>query len=134
MCLRQQGTALEEEIRALSKQLSLPTWNKQSFACLASRFVYGEEINEKKLGMVEKAEQTLLNMGFKQLRVRIHGENLARIEVLPAELEKLLSMREAVTQKLREAGFAYITMDLQGYRTGAMNEVLAEAEKQKNQI
>ena len=104
----------KEEIRELSKQLELPTWNKQSFACLASRFVYGEEINEKKL----------LDAGFKQLRVRIHGENLARIEVMPAELERLLSMREAITEKLREAGFAYITMDLQGYRTGAMNEAL----------
>ena len=114
----------KEEIRELSKQLELPTWNKQSFACLASRFVYGEEINEKKLAMVDKAEQALLDAGFKQLRVRIHGENLARIEVMPAELEKLLSMREAVTEKLREAGLAYITMDLQGYRTGAMNEVL----------
>ena len=114
----------KEEIRELSKQLELPTWNKQSFACLASRFVYGEEINEKKLAMVDKAEQALLDAGFKQLRVRIHGENLARIEVMPAELERLLSMREAITEKLREAGFAYITMDLQGYRTGAMNEAL----------
>ena len=114
----------KEEIRSLSKQLALPTWNKQSFACLASRFAYGEEINEKKLGMVEKAEQTLLDMGFKQLRVRIHGENLARIEVLPVELEKLLTRREDVIKALRAAGFAYITMDLQGYRTGAMNEVL----------
>ncbi len=114
----------KEEIRELSKELELPTWNKQSFACLASRFVYGEEINEKKLAMVDKAEQALLDAGFKQFRVRIHGENLARIEVLPAELERLLSMREVITQKLREAGFAYITMDLQGYRTGAMNEVL----------
>ena len=114
----------KEEIRTLSKQLGLPTWNKQSFACLASRFVYGEEINEKKLAMVEKAEQALLDMGFKQLRVRIHGENLARIEVLADELEKLLSVRDTVIKKMREAGFAYITMDLQGYRTGAMNEVI----------
>lgn len=74
--------------------------------------------------MVERAEQSLLDMGFKQLRVRIHGENLARIEVLPSELEKLLSMREEIIKNLRTAGFAYITMDLQGYRTGAMNEVI----------
>ena len=114
----------KEEIRELSKQLGLPTWNKPSFACLASRFVYGEEINEKKLTMVEKAEQALLELGFKQLRVRIHGENLARIEVNPAELEKLFSLRETISQKLKEAGFAYVTMDLQGYRTGAMNEVI----------
>ena len=124
----------KEEIRALSRQLDLPTWNKQSFACLASRFAYGEEINEKKLAMVEKAEEALLDLGFKQLRVRIHGENLARIEVLPAELEKLLASRQEILKALHQAGFAYITMDLQGYRTGAMNEVLSETEKQKNQI
>lgn len=117
----------KEEIRELSKELKLPTWNKQSFACLASRFAYGEEINEKKLGMVDKAEQTLLDLGFKQLRVRIHGENLARIEVLPSELEKLLSLRQEITKALKDAGFAYITMDLQGYRTGAMNEVIPES-------
>lgn len=117
----------KEEIRELSKELKLPTWNKQSFACLASRFAYGEEINEKKLGMVDKAEQTLLDLGFKQLRVRIHGENLARIEVLPSELEKLLPLRQEITKALKDAGFAYITMDLQGYRTGAMNEVIPES-------
>lgn len=117
----------KEEIRELSKELELPTWNKQSFACLASRFAYGEEINEKKLGMVDKAEQTLLDLGFKQLRVRIHGENLARIEVLPSELEKLLGLRDEITKALKDAGFAYITMDLQGYRTGAMNEVIPES-------
>ena len=112
----------KEEIRTLSKQMNLPTWDKPSFACLASRFAYGEEITVQKLKMVEKAEQTLLDHGFKQLRVRIHGENLARIEVLPAELEKLLSMRDTVIKSLKAAGFTYITMDLQGYRTGAMNE------------
>ena len=117
----------KEEIRELSKKMELPTWNKPSFACLASRFVYGEEINEKKLEMVEKAEQTLLDLGFKQLRVRIHGENLARIEVLPEELERLLSLRETVVKALRKTGFSYITMDLQGYRTGAMNEVIKSA-------
>ncbi len=121
--LRECGLS-KDEIRALSKEMNLPTWDKPSFACLASRFVYGEEINEKKLSMVEKAEQFLLDMGFKQFRVRIHGENLARIEVLPAELEALLSKREEVTKHLRELGFAYVTMDLQGYRTGAMNEVI----------
>jgi len=121
--LRECGLS-KEEIRALSKEMNLPTWDKPSFACLASRFAYGEEINEKKLSMVENAEQFLLDMGFKQFRVRIHGENLARIEVLPAELEALLSKREEVTKHLRELGFAYVTMDLQGYRTGAMNEVI----------
>ena len=114
----------KDEIRALSKEMGLSTWDKPSFACLASRFVYGEVINEKKLSMVENAEQFLLDVGFKQFRVRIHGENLARIEVLPVELPTLLSKREEVTKRLRELGFAYVTMDLQGYRTGAMNEVI----------
>lgn len=112
----------KEEIRALSKEMGLPTWNKPSFACLASRFVYGEEITIQKLKMVEKAEEALLKLGFKQFRVRIHGENLARIEVLPADLEKLFSLRETISKALHEVGFTYITMDLSGYRTGAMNE------------
>ena len=112
----------KEEIRALSKEMGLPTWNKPSFACLASRFVYGEEITIQKLKMVEKAEEALLQLGFKQFRVRIHGENLARIEVLPADLEKLFSLRETISKALHEVGFTYITMDLSGYRTGAMNE------------
>ena len=116
----------KEEIRALSKEMNLPTWNKQSFACLSSRFVYGENITEKKLSMVDKAEQLLLDMNFRQIRVRIHGEDLARIEVLPEELERLLSMRESVTQKFREYGFSYVTMDLQGYRMGSMNETLSK--------
>ena len=114
----------KEEIRALSKEMGLPTWNKPSFACLASRFVYGEEITIQKLKMVEKAEEALLKLGFKQFRVRIHGENLARIEVLPAELEKLFSLRESIIKTLKDAGFTYITMDLSGYRTGAMNETI----------
>ena len=113
------------EIRALSKELNLPTWNKQSFACLASRFVYGEEINEKKLGMVDKAEQLLLDIGFSQLRVRIHGENLARIEVSADEIEKIMKNREMIIQQFRQIGFLYVTLDLQGYRIGSMNEVLS---------
>lgn len=111
----------KSEIRELSKEMKLPTWQKQSFACLSSRFVYGEEINEKKLSMVDKAEQFLLDKGFFQLRVRIHGENLARIEVLPDEMEKLFLIRDEVARKLKEIGFAYIAMDLNGYRTGSMN-------------
>lgn len=114
----------KEEIRALSKELGLPTWEKQSFACLSSRFPYGEEISEKKLGMVDSAEQFLLDRGFHQLRVRIHGENLARIEVLPAEMPRVMELREEITRKFREFGFAYVAMDLQGYRTGSMNEVI----------
>lgn len=114
----------KQEIRELSKQLGLPTWDKQSFACLSSRFVYGEKITEEKLGMVDRSEQLLLDLGFHQLRVRIHN-NIARIEVLPDEFEKLLANREMIYTKLKEFGFAYVTMDLQGYRTGSMNETIS---------
>ena len=113
----------KEEIRAYSRQLGLRTWNKQSFACLSSRFPYGEEITAKKLGMVDRAEQFLMDLGFCQLRVRIHGE-IARIEVLPDEFEKILSCRERITRAFKEYGFHYVTIDLQGYRTGSMNEIL----------
>ncbi len=113
----------KEEIREISKELGLPTWNKQSFACLSSRFVYGETINEEKLSMVDKAEQLLLDLGFTQIRVRIHGK-MARIEILPAEFEKLLEHREEVYTKFRSYGFTYVTMDLMGYRTGSMNETI----------
>lgn len=113
----------KDEIRELSRRMGLPTWDKQSFACLASRFVYGETINEEKLSMVDKAEQLLLDLGFHQLRVRIHG-TIARIEVLPEEFEKLLANREEITGRFKDYGFSYVTMDLQGYRTGSMNEVI----------
>lgn len=115
----------KEEIRQLSKQLGLPTWNKPSFACLASRFVYGETISEEKLGMVERAEQLMLDLGFRQVRVRIH-DKLARIEVLPEELERVTqpAIREKINKELKKYGFSYVTLDLAGYRTGSMNETL----------
>lgn len=112
----------KDEIRRLSLWLGLPTWDKQSFACLSSRFVYGETITVKKLHMVDQAEQLMLDLGFHQLRVRIHGENLARIEVLPEEFPQLLAHRDEIYDKFKEYGFLYITMDLKGYRTGSMNE------------
>ena len=115
----------KDEIRILSKYFNLPTWNKQSFACLSSRFVYGETISEEKLSMVDKAEQLLLDLGFHQVRVRIHNM-IARIEIMPEEFEKLISenVRSQITKKFKEYGFDYVTMDLTGYRTGSMNEVL----------
>ncbi|MCR4758244.1 MAG: ATP-dependent sacrificial sulfur transferase LarE [Butyrivibrio sp.] len=119
----------KEEIRILSNYLNLPTWNKQSFACLATRFPYGEEITEKKLAMVDKSEQLLLDLGFHQLRVRIHG-NMARIELDPAEFDKFMQedVRTKVYDKLKEFGFTYVTLDLKGYRTGSMNETLSADE------
>jgi uncharacterized protein len=116
----------KEDIRALSKELELKTWDKQSFACLSSRFVYGETISREKLSMVDKAEQRLLDMGFGQVRVRIHG-TIARIEVLPSQLERLVSIREEITGYFHELGFSYVTMDLDGYRMGSMNATLNEA-------
>ena len=115
----------KKEIRELSRELGLPTWDKPSFACLASRFMYGETITREKLGMVEKAEQLLLDYGFHQVRVRIH-DNLARIEVLPEQFDRLMEekVRTDVLAKLKEYGFLYVTMDLSGYRMGSMNDGL----------
>ena len=113
------------EIRELSKKLGLPTWKKQSFACLSSRFVYGETINEEKLGMVDKAEQRLLDLGFHQVRVRIHGK-IARIEIDPSEFSKILQadMAKQLNRYLLELGFTYVTLDLGGYQTRSMNKTL----------
>lgn len=112
----------KNEIRELSQKLELPTWDKPSFACLSSRFVYGEKISKEKLGMVDKAEQLLLDMGLKQVRVRIHGK-LARIEVEPQEIEKIAKEenRVKISKAFKEYGFSYVTLDLEGYRTGSMN-------------
>lgn len=112
------------DIRALSKEAGLPTWSKPSFACMATRFPYGETITEDKLSMVEKAEDFLFSEGFKQFRVRLHEGNLARIEVLPEDLWKLFRIHEEVVRTFHSLGFSYVTMDLQGYRMGSMDEVL----------
>lgn len=121
----------KEDIRTLSKELGLPTWNKPAFACLSSRFPYGNQITAPKLKMVEEAEQFLLDMGFRQVRVRHHGE-IARIEVSPKERERFfdLEVMDRIGEKLKKIGFTYITLDILGYRTGSMNEVLSEQEKQ----
>lgn len=113
------------DIRALSKHMNLPTWNKQSFACLSSRFVYGEPITPEKLRMVDCAEQLLLDLGFHQLRVRIHG-NIARIELMPAEFPRFMAddVRLKVYARLKALGFDYVTLDILGYRMGSMNETL----------
>ena len=113
----------KNEIRILSKEMGLKTWSKPSYACLASRFVYGEEITKEKLAMVDKAEQFLRDMGFRQVRVRVH-DNLARIEISPEEFEKMISASDKVYSYLKKLGFAYVSLDLKGYRTGSMNETL----------
>lgn len=122
--LREAGLT-KKEIRRLSKALDLPTWDKPSFACLASRIPYGEKITKEKLMLVEKSEKLLMQLGFRQMRVRVHG-NIARIEVLPEDIEKFLreDIRKTVYESLIEYGFSYVSLDLKGYRTGSMNEVL----------
>jgi len=113
------------EIRELSARYELPTWNKPSFACLASRVPYGETITEDKLRLIEKAETFLLQQGFSQFRVRCHGM-LARIEVPEEELGSMMeaSMRTKVREAFSKLGFVYTTVDLTGYRTGSLNEAL----------
>ena len=113
------------EVRELSKMLSLPTWDKPSLACLASRFPYGNEITIKNLTMVDKAEEFLFGLGFKQVRVR-HYQNLARIEVFREEMGRLLEapVNEQVVKYLKGLGYQYVTLDLQGFRSGSMNEGL----------
>ena len=115
----------KQEIRLLSREMELPTWNKQSFACLTSRFPYGEEISAARLDMIDKAEQFLLNMGFRQVRVRYHG-NLARIETDADGFALLTSGddRQKIHDAFKKIGFTYIALDLLGYRTGSMNETL----------
>lgn len=115
----------KEDIRVLSKEMALPTWNKQAFACLASRFPYGHHITREKLGMVDRAEQLLLDLGFWQVRVRHHGD-LARIEVDPKERHKFFEqdLMERVYSAFQEIGFTYVSLDMKGYRTGSMNETI----------
>ncbi len=124
----------KEEIRLLSRQLKLPTWNKPSFACLASRFPYGEAISEEGLKMVDQAEQLLLDLGFSQVRVRFHG-HMARIEIPKNEIDRFLQplMRDRVNQKLKQIGFIYVALDLEGYRSGSMNETLRNREDLKSE-
>ena len=120
----------KKDIRELSKELGLPTWNKPAFACLSSRFPYGNKITLPKLKMVDKAEQFLLDMGIRQVRVRHHGE-IARIEVAPEEREQFFSVEvmDKIGAEFKKIGFTYVTLDMLGYRTGSMNEVLTKEEK-----
>ena len=113
------------EIRALSREMGLPTSDKPSFACLASRFPYGERITAAALERVERAEQWLFGagLGLRQLRVRSHGD-LARIEVPPDAISRLAAHAAEIDAAFKELGFAYVALDLRGYRTGSMNEVL----------
>lgn len=119
----QEAGFIKDEIRTLSKELDLPTWDKPSFACLSSRIPYGTLIEKHKIDQLDEAERFLIELGFYQVRVR-HHDKIARIEVMPQEINKLIDSREQIYEKLTSLGFTYVTLDLQGYRTGSMNETL----------
>ncbi len=120
----------KEDIRLLSREMNLATWNKPAFACLASRFPYGQEITAEKLKMVDHAEQYLLDLGFRQVRVRHHGD-IARIEVSADERAKFFDLKtmDNISDRFKEIGFIYVSLDLKGYRTGSMNETLVLKEE-----
>jgi uncharacterized protein len=113
------------DIREVSKYLKLSNWDKPSYACMSSRFPYGESITEKKLVIVAAAETYLRSIGLKQFRVR-HHDTIARIEVLPEDIPMLLQngKRREIIKKFKEIGYKYVTLDMEGYRSGSMNEVL----------
>lgn len=121
----QEAQLTKEEIRVLSRRLELPTADKQAFACLSSRFPYGTEITAERLDQVDRCEGFLREQGFHNYRVRYHYD-IARIEVAPDEISRMLDreLREQVVAACKQAGFLYVTLDLQGYRTGSMNEAL----------
>jgi pyridinium-3,5-biscarboxylic acid mononucleotide sulfurtransferase len=111
------------EVRELAKHLGLPSWDKPALACLSSRFPYGQKITPEKLSQVARAEEFLRKEGFRQVRVRHHGE-IARLEVGPDELERAFALREEISTELKEAGFLYVALDLSGYAPGSLNSAL----------
>jgi uncharacterized protein len=123
----------KQDIRDIARDLGLPVWQKPSAACLASRIPYGDAITASKLQRIEDAETYLAGLGIGQLRVRLHGD-LARIEVHIEDRKKILEQQSAVVRHLRSLGFAYITLDLEGYRSGSMDEVLLPCAKDGNNV
>jgi len=121
----------KSDVRSLSRSLGIPTWDKPSFACLSSRFPYGHGITKENLMKVDAAETLMRDLGFRFFRVRHHDDRTARLEVGPQEIDRLFDsgLREKIVDHFKSLGFAYVTLDLQGYRTGSMNEVLSEEEK-----
>lgn len=116
------------EVRALSRELGLSTWNMQATSCLATRIPYGEEVTRDKLAVIDEGERYLFDLGLNQVRVRFTGGNTARIEVSPSSIATLAAdgVRERVVARMKELGFTYVTLDLAGYRTGALNEALGD--------
>jgi uncharacterized protein len=123
----------KDDIRQLSRQMNLPTAEKPASPCLASRISYGLEITEKRLNQIEEAEEFLRSLGFVEFRVR-HHETIARIEVSRNDIEKITAepVRSAVIEKLKSLGFKFVALDLQGFRSGSLNEALSQEEKQNS--
>lgn len=121
------------DVREISKHLGLPTWDKPSFACLSSRFPYGTAITRENLTKVDHAETFLRDRGFRAFRVRFHDASTARIELSPEEIQRVFdpALRAELVAFMKDLGFTYVTLDLQGYRTGSMNEVLSEETRSK---
>lgn len=121
----------KQDVRELAQLLGIPTWDKPSFACLASRFPYGFGITKENLMNVDTAETLMRDLGFRFFRVRHHDDRTARLEIGPQEFEKLFEngTRETIVAELKKLGYVYVTLDLQGYRTGSMNEVLTQQQK-----
>jgi len=118
----------KSEIRMLSQRAGLPTWDRPASACLASRVPYGTEVTPERLALIERGEAALRQLGFRQFRVRLHERALARVEISPEEMPCAFSpqMAAAISERLKAAGFAYVALDLQGYRQGSLNEALAK--------
>jgi len=116
------------EVRELAKYLELPSWDKPALACLSSRFPYGQEITPEKLSQVARAEEFLRKEGFRQVRVRHHGE-IARLEVGPDEMERAFALRAEISAELKRAGFLYVALDLYGYESGSLNAALGRKKK-----
>jgi uncharacterized protein len=124
------------EIRELSRLAGLPTWDRPAAACLSSRVAYGTQVTVENIQKVELAEEALKEIGFLQFRVRYHSEELVRVEIAREEMPKALSLEafDEISRRLKKLGFKYVTLDLQGYRQGSMNEVLSESSKAKLQL
>lgn len=123
-----QAELTKDDIREISKEFGLSTWNKPSFACLSSRFPYGTKITPEKLVVIGEAEDYIRDLGFQELRVR-HHDNIARIEIGNADFARILPFTDQISDKLKSLGFLYVTLDLSGYKTGSMNYTLTEEEK-----